>query len=389
MTLAHARYYIGLMSGTSMDGVDAVLAQFDRPAEPAVLHHVHQAFDTPFRNELLALNAPSHNELHRSALAANHIAQRYAGAVSVLLDETGLAAADIVALGAHGQTVRHQPTDALSGYTLQLINGALLAELTHICTVTDFRSRDVASGGQGAPLVPAFHAALFAQADRAVAVLNLGGIANLTWIDASAPLQQQPPTAAASQHRPAVLGFDCGPANVLLDGWAQRHTGRPWDDSGHWASTGVVRPELLAALLEEPYFSRTPPKSTGRDLFTLEWVDRCLMRYTTPTPSHDVQATLAELTAITCAGALALTPGASTLLVCGGGAYNRHLLGRLQHHLPHTRVGTTDEAGLPPMHVEGAAFAWLARQRMHHQPGNLPSVTGAQAQRVLGAIHSA
>lgn len=375
------------MSGTSLDGVDAVLAQFDRPDQPAVLHHVHHAFDALFRDELLALNTPSHNELHRSALAANGIAQRYAAAVHVLLDEAGLVPGDITALGAHGQTVRHQPTDALSGYTLQLINGALLAEQTRICTVTDFRSRDVAAGGQGAPLVPAFHAALFAQADRAVSVLNLGGIANLTWISPSEP--QSRTAVAASQHHPALLGFDCGPANVLLDGWAQRHTGRPWDDSGNWASTGVVRPDLLAALLEEPYFSRTPPKSTGRDLFTLEWVDRCLTRCTTPNPPHDVQATLAELTAITCANALALTPGAATLLICGGGAYNRHLLGRLQHHLPQTRVGTTDEAGLPPMQVEGAAFAWLARQRIHLQPGNLPSVTGAQAQRVLGAVHSA
>jgi anhydro-N-acetylmuramic acid kinase len=391
MAPAHPPYFIGLMSGTSMDGIDAVLTQFDSPADPTVLHHVHQPFDAPFRAELLALNAPSHNELHRSAIAANGIAQRYASAVHRLLDDVGLSHGDIAALGAHGQTVRHQPTDALAGYTVQLINGALLAELTGICTVTDFRSRDVAAGGQGAPLVPAFHAALFAQADQAVSVLNLGGIANLTWIGPHplSPRTFSPAGSGTPSSSPTVLGFDCGPANVLLDGWIQRHTGDPWDASGAWASAGSIQPALLAALLAEPYFSRLPPKSTGRDLFTLGWVERCLAACGVFCPPSDVQATLAELTAITCSHALTLTPGSATLLICGGGAYNRHLLGRLQHHLPQTRVGTTDEAGLPPTQVEGAAFAWLARERLANRPGSLPAVTGAQAPRVLGAIHSA
>ncbi|AKJ31505.1 anhydro-N-acetylmuramic acid kinase [Caldimonas brevitalea] len=366
--------YIGLMSGTSLDGVDGVLADFDSAGGALrVLHHVARPFDEPLRQELMALNSPGDNELHRAALAANRLAREYAQVSLALLEQAGADRSQVVAIGAHGQTVRHRPLEFDgTGYTLQLHNPSLLAELTGIAIVSDFRSRDVAAGGHGAPLAPAFHQAVFADPDHEVAVLNVGGIANLTLL---APGRD-------------ALGFDCGPGNALMDLWCQRHLGRPYDAEGAWAAQGRVLPELLSSLLAEPWLASAPPKSTGRDLFNPGWLDARLSD-TTLRP-EDVQATLCEFTASAAAQHLRmLQAAASTLIVCGGGAYNTQLMGRLAALLPGTEVIDSGQRGLPPLQVEAAAFAWLARQRVLEAPGNLPSVTGAQGPRVLGGWFAA
>lgn len=370
-----AECYLGLMSGTSLDGVDGVLVDFSG-ARPAVLAHASLPLPPALGAELLALNASGPNELHRAALAANDLVRVYAEVVHGLLAQTATKAAQVRAIGAHGQTVRHRPGafDGI-GYTLQLNNPALLAELCGIDVVADFRSRDVAAGGQGAPLVPAFHQAVFGGTGTPVAVLNLGGIANLTVL--------------GGRTDDAVLGFDCGPANALMDAWCLQHCGEPFDRDGAWAASGQVQVALLAALRAEPFFAQRPPKSTGRDLFNPTWLAGTLARWPDTQPV-DVQATLAELTAQSCADAVLAWGGASReLLVCGGGAFNTHLMGRLQRALPSLAVMGTQARGLPPLQVEAAAFAWLARQTLLRAPGNLQSATGARGARVLGAVYPA
>ncbi|HSW06835.1 anhydro-N-acetylmuramic acid kinase [Aquabacterium sp.] len=366
--------FVGLMSGTSLDGVDAVLAAFEDGAPLRVLAHHHLPMPASLQPQLLALNAAGHDELHHAALASNAIARLYADAVRQLLAKAGVPAADLRAVGAHGQTVRHRPQafDG-TGYTLQLLNGALLAELCGIDVVCDFRSRDVAAGGQGAPLVPAFHAACFAGPGQAQAVLNIGGIANLSLLHADG----------------RVGGFDCGPGNALMDQWCQQHRGQPFDHDGAWAASGQVHAGLLAQWLAEPFFDQPPPKSTGRDLFHAGWLAAGLAALPT-IAAEDVQATLAELTARSCAAALRRHADATTrLLVCGGGALNGHLMRRLAALLPGVQVASTDTAGLPPLQVEAAAFAWLAHAFIELRPGNRPEVTGAAGLRVLGALHPA
>jgi anhydro-N-acetylmuramic acid kinase len=374
--IAH-RYCIGLMSGTSLDGVDGVLVDFAEGTQ--VLWHASRGFDAALRAELLALNTPEgRDELHRAALAANALARSYAEVVRELLQATGLAPAQIAAIGAHGQTVRHRPQmfDG-TGYTLQLNSPALLAELSGVAVVADLRSRDVAAGGQGAPLVPAFHQGVFGRPGETVLVLNIGGIANLSVLAGDG----------------TVLGFDCGPGNALMDGWCQTHTGQPYDDGGQWAATGQVLPALLDRLLAEPFLQQPPPKSTGRDLFHADWLAGHLSASATSAADArpaDVQATLTEFTARACAGAVQrFGHGGGELLVCGGGAFNTQLMQRIAALLPGVAVDTTAARGLPPQQVEAAAFAWLARQALLGLPGNLPAVTGARGPRILGAIHPA
>ncbi|MFY3386514.1 anhydro-N-acetylmuramic acid kinase [Paracidovorax sp. MALMAid1276] len=365
--------YIGLMSGTSLDGIDGVLVDFSGP-RLAVIHHASAPFPPTLRAELLALNTPGDNELHRAALAGTALARAYAGVVGTLLARSGHTARDIRAVGAHGQTVRHRPQafDG-TGYTLQLNNPALLAELTGIPVVADFRSRDVAAGGQGAPLVPAFHQGVFGQPGRTVLALNIGGISNLSVLGGDG----------------SVLGFDCGPGNALMDDWCQRHTGQPFDDGGAWAASGHVLPDLLARLMEEPFLHRLPPKSTGRDLFNPPWLAARLEAFAAASAA-DVQATLTEFTATACAASVNSYQKDSFLLaVCGGGALNDHLMQRLQALCPAVKVVPTDDLGLPALQVEAAAFAWLARQALTGAPGNLPGVTGAAGPRVLGAVYPA
>ncbi|MDC2860545.1 anhydro-N-acetylmuramic acid kinase [Delftia sp. DT-2] len=374
--IAH-RYCIGLMSGTSLDGVDGVLVDFAEGTQ--VLWHASRGFDAALRAELLALNTPEgRDELHRAALAANALARSYAEVVRELQQATGLAPGQIAAIGAHGQTVRHRPQmfDGM-GYTLQLNSPALLAELSGVAVVADLRSRDVAAGGQGAPLVPAFHQGVFGRPGETVLVLNIGGIANLSVLAGDG----------------TVLGFDCGPGNALMDGWCQTHTGQPYDDGGQWAATGQVLPALLDRLLAEPFLQQPPPKSTGRDLFHADWLAGHLSASATSAADArpaDVQATLTEFTARACASAVQrFGRGGGELLVCGGGAFNTQLMQRIAALLPGVAVDTTAARGLPPQQVEAAAFAWLARQALLGLPGNLPAVTGARGPRILGAIHPA
>ncbi|WPB59509.1 anhydro-N-acetylmuramic acid kinase [Xylophilus sp. GOD-11R] len=360
------------MSGTSLDGVDGVVCEFFSSDPPRVAGFASRELQPALRAELLALNTPGDNELHRAALAANALSRVYAEVVFALQAATGLVPDDIRAIGAHGQTVRHRPGqfDGI-GYTLQLQNPALLAEATGIDVVADFRSRDVAAGGQGAPLVPAFHLDWFGGSGRDIALLNLGGIANLTLLPAGG----------------GASGFDCGPANALLDHWCQRHTGQPYDAGGAWGASGQVLPGLLDVLAAEPFFAEAPPKSTGRDLFHPGWLAARLSDFADAAPA-DVQATLARLTAHTAAQALLRhAPATRAIYVCGGGALNAALMRELASALPGIDVLTTDALGLPPLQVEATAFAWLARNCIERRPGNLPAVTGASGPCVLGAVY--
>lgn len=410
-------HYIGLMSGTSLDGVDAVLVAFARRpghhgagaarasgVRPRVLAHAAVAWPADLRQECLALNSPGANELHRAALVANAVSRLYAEAVQRVLAKAWPDGRDgasghpadvvpkIVAIGAHGQTVRHQPGafDG-TGYTLQLQNPALLAELCGIDVIADFRSRDIAAGGQGAPLVPAFHQDWFGRDDAEVAVLNIGGIANLSLLPAQRPQDARDTDKPHAAGHREVTGFDCGPGNVLLDLWCQRHQGCAYDANGSWAASGRVQPDLLARMLaDEAFFAAAPPKSTGRDLFHMKWLQARLDAQPHPFEPADVQATLVALTARAAADAVRIyAPGCTELVVCGGGAFNVTLMRALARALPGLVVDRSDVYGLPAEQVEAAAFAWLARCTVLREPGNLPAVTGARGPRVLGAIYPA
>lgn len=376
------------MSGTSLDGVDGVLVDF-AVHPPRVLASHGLPLPERLRAELLALNRSGVDELHRGAVASHQLVLLYAQVVQALLQDSGLAAANVMAIGAHGQTVRHHPPGCtvreqtvraqdpeFPPYTLQLNQPALLAELSGITVVADFRSRDLAAGGQGAPLVPAFHRQVFGRTDRSVAVVNIGGIANVTALPADGQ----------------VLGLDTGPGNVLLDLWCHRHTGAPYDEGGGWAAQGQVHAGLLQRLLDEPYFARSGLKSTGRDLFHASWLQQRLEGFET-VPAVDVQATLLALTAQSIATSIGTMPwggqALAEVLVCGGGAHNRTLMGALQDLMPGCEVKTTAAQGWTVSLVEAAAFAWLARQTLSHLPGNLPEVTGARGPRILGAIYPA
>ena len=369
--MAHntSHYYIGIMSGTSLDGADAVLADFSQ-STPNLLATQHIAFNPTLRAELLALNLPGHNELERAALAANQLAQLYAQTVHALLAHSATKPLAIAAIGCHGQTVRHRPE---RGYTLQLNNPALLAELTDITVVADFRNRDIAAGGQGAPLVPAFHAAVFRHLSKHRVIVNIGGIANLTDLPSNGQ----------------IIGFDCGPGNMLMDAWSATHIQKPYDENGAWAASGKALPELRSALLQEPYFHQPIPKSTGRDLFNLLWLQPFLRTEYAPA---DVQATLLELTVQTIFEAIQThCPGAQEVFICGGGARNTALINALQRvFTPRAvTVALTDVLNVAAEQVEALAFAWLARQTMQGKAGNLTAVTGANRPCILGAIYPA
>ena len=407
--------YIGLMSGTSLDGIDGVLMDFSGTA-PSVLQHCYHRFAPALANEFLLLNTSGGDELHRAALAANALARAYADVVADLLAASATDRNGVVAIGAHGQTVRHCPQEFGTGefgtgYTLQLNNPALLAELTGIDVVADFRSRDVAAGGQGAPLVPAFHQAMFGGTDQTVTVLNIGGISNISVLAPTPSVASDSASNAASGAAVGtasgaargnvmgdvmgdvtadVVGFDCGPGNALMDRWCQEHTGQAFDDAGRWAATGRINDKLLKVFLDEPYFAKPPPKSTGRDLFNVNWLASKLASFGASIRPVDVQATLAELTAVTCAASVSsYGKNSKSLIVCGGGAFNTHLLERIQAHLPGLFVMSSQACGLPPMQVEAAAFAWLAAKAVNRHCASLPKVTGAKGARILGAIYPA
>lgn len=361
-----AELYVGLMSGTSLDGVDAVLADCV-PDRPRLLAHRHRPFPDALRSELLALNAAGHDELHRSRLAANALVECYADCIAELLRASSATRDSVRAIGAHGQTVRHRPD---LSYTVQLNDPARLAELTGIDVVADFRSRDVAAGGQGAPLVPGFHKVAFsASAPRAV--VNIGGISNVTFLRDG-----------------DVMGFDAGPGNVLVDAWSARHFAAPLDRDGAHAARFNADEALVAAWLRDPFFAAAPPKSTGRDLFTLEWALREPRASTVP-PGVAL-ASLTELTVRVLADAIARWCGAARdVVVCGGGAFNTTLMRGLQQRCGGRSVLRSDALGIAPEHVEALAFAWLASRHCHRLTGNVPSATGARGPRILGALYPA
>ncbi len=362
-----ASLFVGLMSGTSLDGADAVLADFSAP-QPRILARNHRPFGDDLRRALEALTCPGDDEIDRAGALGNRLAAEYAAAVAEVLRLAGVGTATVRAIGCHGQTVRHRPE---RGYTVQIGNAALLAETCGIAVVADFRSRDIAAGGQGAPLVPDFHAAMFRSDVEIRTVLNLGGIANVTWL---------PP-------RGTVTGFDCGPGNTLLDAWASQHRGTRFDESGRWAASGREDAALLARMRDEPYFRASPPKSTGRELFNPAWLRA---RLGGSESAADVQATLVALTARTVSDALRQwCRGSARLIVCGGGTQNRRLMERIAEENASITVESSASHGVGPLDVEALAFAWLARERMEGRPASLPSVTGARGARVLGTIYSA
>ncbi len=368
-----APLYIGLISGTSMDGIDAVLMRLSDDEQEMVASHDHP-WPEELRKELRAIASPGNNEIERMGILDIQVADHFAKAAWELLKQARIRPEQVTAIGSHGQTIRHQP-ERPAPFTLQIGDPNRIAEATGITVVADFRRRDMAAGGEGAPLAPAYHAAQLRAEGETRVVLNLGGIANITILPAD------PDTAAS--------GFDTGPSNTLLDAWAREHLDQAFDASGAWAKTGRVAEELLAAMLEDPYFYKPAPKSTGPELFHLGWLRRLLASHPVPQP-EDVQATLTALTVESIARAVeAEAPECRRIIACGGGVHNENLMQQLQARLPQMTIETSTAHGIDPDHVEAAAFAWLARQTLERRPGNLPAVTGAAHPVVLGGIYPA
>ncbi len=370
-------YFIGLMSGTSLDAIDAVLVDFGS-GSTKIVDTLSFPIPDSLRADLQALCQPGDNEIERLGRADTQLGILFAEAVNQLLNKTNIAATEVHAIGSHGQTIRHAPEGAgLEGknpFTLQIGDANQIAEHTGITTVADLRRRDMAAGGQGAPLVPAFHAASFQSSDYARVILNIGGIANITVL----------PKKTGS----TISGFDTGPGNGLMDAWVQKHKQQHFDQDGQWASSGNVNEKLLTQLLSNDYFIKAPPKSTGRELFNLSWLEQQLSRVSEKISKEDVQATLCEFTVISIVDSINQhSSEVNEVIGCGGGTHNSFLMKRLSERLKPIEVKTTDELGLPAEWVEATAFAWLAKETLAHRPGNVPGVTGARHPVVLGGIY--
>ncbi len=362
--------FIGLMSGTSIDGVDVALVDFSKIA-PKVVDFETVTYPAKLTRQLHNLCASQKDEIFSMGMADRAIARVSADAVRLILKRNHLSANHISAIGSHGQTIRHHP-EGTNGFTLQIGDPNTLAVLTGIKVVADFRRKDIALGGQGAPLAPAFHKAVFRHSHHSRVILNIGGIANITYLPANSEQQ--------------VIGYDTGPGNTLMDMWCQRHLNEPYDKSGHWAAQGNSCAELLGLLLTEPFFSLTHPKSTGRELFNLTWLDQHISQLSNEISAESVQATLANLTSITIAQQIQKLGDVEQVFVCGGGGKNDYLMECLENELVECEVQTTNELGIDADAVEAAAFAWLAKAFMQKSPSNLPSVTGASREAVLGAL---
>ena len=355
------------MSGTSLDGIDAVLVDLSND-QPKLLSTHYLPYEKSLKNALLLLHQSSNDELHRAQIIGNQLAREYASALQALLKTANISPHQIRATGCHGQTIRHRPDQ---GYTIQLGNAALLAELSGIAVVSDFRSRDIAAGGQGAPLVPAFHDQVLRHPTLHRVIVNIGGISNLTTLPPDRP----------------TTGFDCGPGNLLMDAWIAQQRGESYDREGAWAASGQMIPALLETMLAEPYLHIAPPKSSGRDLFNLDWLNSKLQGGEAPS---DVQATLLALTHQAIVDAIQnYCAGAQEIYLCGGGAHNKALVQHLSASLTQCRVLSTDTLGMGVDWLEAIAFAWLAQQTLAGHSANLPAVTGAHHPCILGAINPA
>ena len=367
--------YIGLMSGTSVDGIDAALVSLSAGSRPVLVSTHAHSIPATTRGDIQSLMRDGPNEIERLGELDMALGELFAEAANTVIKKAGLTKKDIRAIGSHGQTLRHRPR-ATHPFTLQIGNPSVIAERTGITTVADFRARDMAVGGQGAPMVPAFHRQMFHSPQRNRVIINIGGIANVTYLPADA---SQP-----------VIGFDTGPGNTLLDQWINHHHARVHDEAGQWAASGRLSKELLGQFLTDPYFTASPPKSTGREHFNMDWLQAHLKKLSTPSSAADVQATLIQLTTQTIARAIRdFLPQAHEAYICGGGAHNRELMSTLARNMSGMLVATTDALGMSPDWVEAAAFAWLAHQALERQPGNLPSVTGAKRSVILGGIYPA
>ena len=364
--------YIGLMSGTSIDGIDLALVDMST-GHPETIAHETYPYPPALSNLLHELCLPGDNEIDRMGEADIELAEVFADAVEDLLHSQKLSPADIVAIGSHGQTIRHRP-DLNSPFTLQIGDPNTLAIKTGIDVVADFRRKDIALGGQGAPLVPAFHKALFSSSKKNRAIINIGGIANITWLP---------------KDNGSILGFDTGPGNRLLDAWCERHTGKSFDENGQWAAQGSVNSQLLEKLLSHPYINQAFPKSTGREVFSINWVDESLALLEGNIEAEDVQRTLLEFTAQSITLHLEKLGKVEEVYICGGGAENPVLMNRLQTLLQPIKISSTNALNLPPETVEASAFAWLAYAHIHRIPGNVPSVTGARKEAILGGLYTA
>jgi len=368
--------YIGLMSGTSADAIDAALVDFSSYPLKLLAQH-SRPFDRATRAAIQQLAHPGTNEIDRMGHLDRVLGEAFSEVTLELLELAGIKADQVVAVGSHGQTLRHRPPGTQeTPFSLQVGDPNIIAQRTGITTIADFRRRDMAAGGQGAPLVPAFHQACFASAEQDRAIVNIGGIANLTWLPRDGR---------------DVVGFDTGPGNGLMDAWIGHALGKPYDDLGQWAASGKADPELLERLLTHPYFARQHPKSTGPEEFHRGWLEAQLEQLHHKLKPEDVQATLLSLTVTSLAKEIEAVASSTPaeIYLCGGGAYNRELMQQLQAHLPRHSVKTTEALGLSPEWIEAVAFAWLAQQTWSGHPGNLPCVTGAQAPCLLGAIYPA
>jgi len=368
-------YYIGLMSGTSADGIDAVLVSFPAKGPPRIKQKLDRPYPDDLRQKISALSKPGNNEIERMGALDHELAIAFSDCVGDLLNKSGIHAREVGAIGSHGQTLRHHP-DGATPFSLQIGNASLIAELTGITTVADFRARDIAAGGQGAPLVPVFHNAVFRSATDDRVIVNIGGIANISYLP-------------ADDNEP-VTGFDTGPGNTLLDLWVQKHHGSAYDEHGDWARTGKIATTLLASLLTDRYFEKLPPKSTGKELFNLLWLEQHIGGLETTPTAADVQATLVALTAVSITNAIkAHASGCKQVYVCGGGSHNTMLMESLEGQMAPVKVATTTALGIDADWVEALAFAWLAKQTIDGKAGNLPSVTGARHAVILGGIYPA
>lgn len=360
--------YIGLISGTSMDAVDAVLVDYSDP-QPILLASHSQAYPKDLYQEVLQLCSPGHNEIYRLGAVDVEVGRLFAETANQLLAKTTVSATQIKAIGSHGQTIRHHPYGEIP-FTLQIGDPNTIAELTGITTIADFRRRDMAKGGQGAPLAPAFHYHFLGGSNEDRIVLNIGGIANITWLPADKKL--------------SVIGFDTGPGNTLMDAWVKKNKDQAYDEAGVWAASGIINEELLTKFLLDSYFSLPYPKSTGKEYFNLKWLENFITFSDQP---ENIQATLCELTAISIAAATKKLMTTGKVLVCGGGMQNSFLIQRLNVHCPQFSIESTETYGIDPQWVEAMAFAWLAKQTLEQKPGNMPEVTGARGNSVLGGIY--